>query len=236
MKGGGVDRAALWTNGRYFLQAKNQLGSEWTLTQASTIGVPTMSEWIRDNMPEGSKVRIDPYLFLSDAYEELKRTVAGKDHTIVLISETNLVDQVWGRERLSPPSSPLRLHDMKFAGVDTPTKFANCQGIHERWFPKSKGVQCLDLTLGLVALDGHKLWLDPSKVSVAIIDSFNDACLKYYADLKSAEGQELDPDTAEKVREGGITQECNGPAAIYRLSPLSIAKALKNAAELEGMK
>ncbi|CAM6082520.1 unnamed protein product [Calypogeia fissa] len=54
------DRAALWTNGRYFLQAENQLGSEWMLMQAGTIGVPRMSEWIRDNMPEGSKVRIDP--------------------------------------------------------------------------------------------------------------------------------------------------------------------------------
>ncbi|CAM6120396.1 unnamed protein product [Calypogeia fissa] len=291
------DRAALWTDGRYFLQAESQLGSEWTLMRAGTTGVPTMSEWIRDNMPEGSKVGIDPYVFSSDAYEELKRTVAGKDHTIVLISETNLVDQVWGRERPSPPSSPLRLHDMKFAGVDAPTKLANLRKelvtagataivvttLDEvAWLLNLRGndvphspvtyayiiVQLESATLFVdeskvtkevaeylseasvnvkpyedlvseikrVALDGHKLWLDPSKVSVAVIDSFNDACSKYYADLKSAEGQELDPDTAEKVGEGGFTQECNGPAAIYRLSPLGIAKALKNAAELEGMK
>lgn len=64
-------------------------------------------------------------MFSSDAYEELKRTLGAKNHTIALIPETNLVDQVWGSERPSPPSSPLRLHDMKFAGVDTPTKLAN---------------------------------------------------------------------------------------------------------------
>lgn len=67
----------------------------------------------------------EQYLFSSDASEELKRTLAARDHTVVLIAETNLVDQVWGSERPSPPTSPLRLHDIKFAGVDTPTKIAN---------------------------------------------------------------------------------------------------------------
>jgi Xaa-Pro aminopeptidase len=32
--------AALWTDGRYFLQAESQLGSEWTLMRAGTPGVP----------------------------------------------------------------------------------------------------------------------------------------------------------------------------------------------------
>lgn len=69
-------------------------------------------------------------------------------------------------------------------------------------------------------------------MSVAIIDAFNDTCANYYADLKSAEAREVDSNIAEKVN----IQEANGPAAIYRLSPVGLAKALKNAAELEGMK
>jgi hypothetical protein len=42
------------------MQAEAQLGHEWTLMRAGTTGVPSMSEWIRDNLPEGSKVGIDP--------------------------------------------------------------------------------------------------------------------------------------------------------------------------------
>lgn len=32
--------AALWTDGRYFLQAESQLGKDWTLMRAGTPGVP----------------------------------------------------------------------------------------------------------------------------------------------------------------------------------------------------
>lgn len=88
-----------------------------------------------------------------------------------------------------------------------------------------------------LAHDGQKLWLDPSKVSVAVIDSFNDACSQYYEELKTEEGKMADAaGPAEKTGDVVNIKEANGPAAIYRLSPVGLAKALKNAAELEGMK
>jgi hypothetical protein len=69
-------------------------------------------------------VGCEQYVITGDASEELKRTIGAKDHSLVLITDINLVDQVWGPERPSPPKSPLRLHDIKYAGVDTPTKLA----------------------------------------------------------------------------------------------------------------
>jgi len=38
--------AALWTDGRYFLQAEEQLSSEWTLMRAGTPGVPDVRIYI----------------------------------------------------------------------------------------------------------------------------------------------------------------------------------------------
>jgi Xaa-Pro aminopeptidase len=84
-----------------------------------------------------------------------------------------------------------------------------------------------------LALDRCKLWLDPSKTSVAVIDSFNDVCSQYYSDLKKEEAQKVAGRAGE---EGGLIDEANGPAAIFRLSPLGVFKAIKNAEELEGMK
>ena len=37
------DCAALWTDGRYFLQAETQLGPDWTLMKAGVPGVPQVS-------------------------------------------------------------------------------------------------------------------------------------------------------------------------------------------------
>ncbi|BBN15819.1 Xaa-Pro aminopeptidase [Marchantia polymorpha subsp. ruderalis] len=279
------DRASLWTDGRYFLQAENQLGPHWTLMRAGTAGVPSMSEWCRDNLPEGSVVGVDPYLFTSDAFEELKRTLAEKNHSISLLYDCNLVDQVWGSARPNPPSAPLRVHDIKYAGVDVSTKLANLRKelvsvgatvivvtmLDEiAWLLNLRGsdVPCSPVTYAYVvveletatlfvdeskvthdvaqqlaqasvtvkpyeslvpeirklALEGSKLWLDASRVSVAIKNAFNDACLQYYSNLGSLEASKRE------------LKEANGPASLHRSSPISLSKALKNDAELEGMK
>lgn len=36
------DKALLWTDGRYFLQAEQELSAEWTLMKAEEPGVPTI--------------------------------------------------------------------------------------------------------------------------------------------------------------------------------------------------
>ncbi|KAL2612171.1 hypothetical protein R1flu_023863 [Riccia fluitans] len=279
------DRAALWTDGRYFLQAENQLGPEWTLMRAGTAGVPPMSEWCRDSLPEGSRIGIDPYLFSSDASEELKRTLAEKNHSLCLLYDNNLVDQLWGAERPSPPTSPLRIHDIKYAGVDVATKLTDLRKelaaagataiivtmLDEvAWLLNLRGsdVPCSPVAYAYVlveldsatlfvdeskvtgdvakhlseasvnvksyeslvpeirslALRGAKLWLDASKVSVAINNAFSDACVQYYSNLSNIASSERQD------------REANGPASLHRMSPISRAKALKNDTELKGMK
>lgn len=54
------DKAALWTDGRYFLQAEKQLSSNWVLMRAGNTGVPTTSEWLSDVLAPGCRIGIDP--------------------------------------------------------------------------------------------------------------------------------------------------------------------------------
>lgn len=51
--------------------------------------------------------------------------LAEKDQELVLVYEDNLVDKVWGDARPEPPSNPLRVHELRYAGVDVATKLAN---------------------------------------------------------------------------------------------------------------
>jgi hypothetical protein len=55
-------QAALWTDGRYFLQASKQLDHNWTLMKSGMSGVATKEEWLNQVLPEKSKVGIDPKL------------------------------------------------------------------------------------------------------------------------------------------------------------------------------
>ncbi|KAH9301834.1 hypothetical protein KI387_013417, partial [Taxus chinensis] len=116
------DKASLWTDGRYFLQAENQLGPDWMLMRAGTVGVPTISEWLTDVLSPGSKIGIDPFLFSSDAAEELKQTLSRKDHKLVYVYDGNLVDEIWKEARPKSPSAPARVHDIKYAGLGVSSK------------------------------------------------------------------------------------------------------------------
>lgn len=64
-------------------------------------------------------------MFSADAGDDLRRTLGEKDQELVLVYEDNLVDKVWGEGRPPPPSKPLRVHELRYAGVDVATKLAN---------------------------------------------------------------------------------------------------------------
>ncbi len=54
--------AALWTDGRYFLQASQQLGPAWTLMRGGSPGCPDIPDWLAGAVPEGGRVGIDPFV------------------------------------------------------------------------------------------------------------------------------------------------------------------------------
>ena len=45
-----AEAAMLWTDGRYFVQAAQQLAGTWTLMRSAEPGVPTLEEWGRDSL------------------------------------------------------------------------------------------------------------------------------------------------------------------------------------------
>uniref|UniRef100_A0ACD5X7F9 Uncharacterized protein n=1 Tax=Avena sativa TaxID=4498 RepID=A0ACD5X7F9_AVESA len=118
------NNAAFWTDGRYFLQAEKELSHVWTLMRSGNHGVPTTIEWLNDVLPSGCRVGIDPFLFSSDAAEELKDAISDKNHELILIRDLNLVDEIWGESRPEPPKEPTRVHAIKYAGIDVPSKLS----------------------------------------------------------------------------------------------------------------
>ncbi|XVF31333.1 hypothetical protein REPUB_Repub16aG0136600 [Reevesia pubescens] len=115
------DKAALWTDGHYFLQ----LSSSWILMRPGNLGVPATSEWLNDILAPGGRVGIDPFLFSYDAAEELEEAISKKNLELVYLYDLNLVDEIWKESRPKPPNKPIRVHDMKYAGVDVVSKLSS---------------------------------------------------------------------------------------------------------------
>lgn len=66
-------QALLWTDGRYHLQAEQQLGAGWTLMKAGKPSVPTIKDFLAKHLQRESRVGIDPFVhsvaFVNDLQE-----------------------------------------------------------------------------------------------------------------------------------------------------------------------
>jgi len=131
------NEAALWTDGRYFLQASKQLDADsWTLMKDGLPDTPTQADWLCKVLPsDGGRVGVDPYLLQVDVWKPLSKQLESSGHSLVATPQ-NLVDVAWGAERPDPPSNPVFPLPLAFTGkpwqekIDTvrsKMKEDNCQ-------------------------------------------------------------------------------------------------------------
>ncbi|KAJ2992148.1 hypothetical protein HDV02_003264, partial [Globomyces sp. JEL0801] len=238
-----LDKAALWTDGRYFLQASQQLTSQWTLQKAGLPNVPTKEEWLIQVLPAQSTVAIDPTLFTFAAAKLLKEKLEGKGHKLVSSTE-NLVDKVW-ENRPAPPSNSIIVLDTKYAGKSYQEKISDLQKYLSENSYWGLVVSALDeiawlfnlrgsdisfnpvfLSYAIVTADGVFLYVDEKKVTSAMREHLGDKVIikpydAVFADLKS-KGVEM----ASSDKKPFDTKR----------NPIQDAKAIKNEVELEGFR
>ncbi|KAJ4831479.1 hypothetical protein Tsubulata_037616 [Turnera subulata] len=72
----------------------------------------------------GNELSWEQFLFSFDAAEELKQAIAAKNHKLVYLYSLNLVDEIWKETRPKPPNKSIRVHDLKYAGMDASSKLS----------------------------------------------------------------------------------------------------------------
>lgn len=88
------DSAALWTDGRYFLQAGQQLSDvPIDLMKSGQPGVPTLAEYLAGHLEPGDKVGFDGRTVTRAFVEELDKKLADKQ--VTYYSEEDLADLIW---------------------------------------------------------------------------------------------------------------------------------------------
>jgi Xaa-Pro aminopeptidase len=118
-----ADRAAIFVDGRYLLQVRDQVDTAIFAVEHLVDNPP--DKWLQANLSAGAKFGYDPWLHTADNAERLSKAAAAAGATLVP-AEPNPIDSVW-RDRPAPPLGAVTVHDLKFAGEAAPEKLARIQ-------------------------------------------------------------------------------------------------------------
>ncbi len=117
-----ADRAGLWTDGRYFIQAADQLaGSGFSLYRMNEEGVPTVGEFVKEALPEGGTIGFDGRV-MSTAEAESFREIA-EEKSGNLYTEEDLVGLIW-QDRPALPCTKLWILKKEFSGESAVSKLS----------------------------------------------------------------------------------------------------------------
>ncbi|CAO2149136.1 unnamed protein product [Urochloa humidicola] len=107
-----MKEALLWTDGRYFLQATQQLSNRWKLMRMGED--PPVETWIADNLEDEAVIGINPWCISVDSAQRYEHAFSKKHQTLFQLS-SDLVDEVW-KDRPPVEPRPVIVHPVEFAG------------------------------------------------------------------------------------------------------------------------
>ena len=120
-----MEKAALWTDGRYFLQAGQQLDQScWQLMKAGLPETPSKEKWLTAELGSGQRVGVDPALISFEAAKKLREALnKNKSIELVPIGE-NLIDAIWKDQPAFEPKEIDHL-PIKFSGKSSVDKISD---------------------------------------------------------------------------------------------------------------
>ncbi|KAK7922519.1 hypothetical protein WMY93_009421 [Mugilogobius chulae] len=102
------NKAALWTDSRYWVQAEREMDCNWELQKDVSVG--SIVQWLIAEFPKTGQIGFDPFLFSLKKHEEFAASLESSNLTLKSISN-NLVDEVWKTRPPLPPDNLIRLPD-----------------------------------------------------------------------------------------------------------------------------
>jgi Xaa-Pro aminopeptidase len=115
-----MDRAVLFVDGRYTLQAREQ--ADTSLFAIEHLVEMPLDRWIEANLSPGDRLGYDPWLHTVEGADRLGRACAAASAALVPV-EPDLIDAIW-TDRPAAPLGAVTLHDLRFAGEAAEDKLA----------------------------------------------------------------------------------------------------------------
>ncbi len=248
-----TDKAALFVDGRYALQAPAQVDQDmFEIKDLMDGGVPA---WIEATAKAGQVLGYDPRLHSPDSLARLEAAAVKAGASMMAMSD-NPLDAAWGANRPAQPAAPVVPHPLQYSGEASAEKRRRI-GLAMNadaavltapasiaWLFNIRGGDVIrsPLPLGQAILrkDGSAdLFLDPAKITPGLAKWLDaDVALHDPSDLQGAlaklSNQIVSIDPAQSSAWYFSQLETAG-ARIYRMpDPTALPRAIKNAVEIAG--
>lgn len=253
-----ADKAGLWTDGRYFVQAESQLsGSCVRLFRMGDPGVPSIGEFLREEIPQGGVLGFDGRVVSDEVGRELLSAL--EDKQVSVSDSRDLVGEIW-TERPPMSCEPVWILEERFAGMRTEDKLDCVRSVMREKGCDVHLMTMLDEIAWLFNLRGGDIVNNPVFLANAVI-SLDEATL--YIQEKA-----LLPDTGEYLNRLGVSVKPYGEFSqaagklagrtillerkkisfsicenldetnriVDAMNPCAVLKAVKNPVEIENMR
>ena len=167
-----LDKALLWTDSRYYLQAESELqGTTVELMRESDIDCPTIPEWLCKaigNQEAGSgKVAVNPEMYSVNGYRELKATL--EEGGLSLVS-MDLISPLWTEGRPAIPTSLLYEYEEKYTGESVESKLTRVRKALEERHCQALVISALDEIGWLLNIRGKDVDYTPCLISYVVVE------------------------------------------------------------------
>ncbi|WP_257252788.1 aminopeptidase P family protein [Endozoicomonas sp. SESOKO3] len=251
------ERAALWTDGRYFLQAEEQLaGSGIELMKQGQPDVPPINRWITDTLDEGQVIGFDGTVVSLRFVRNLKKLFDSK--SLLLKTDLDLLNDIW-KDRPAMPAEPVALHSDGMAGKSREEKLAEVREAMTEagadhilmaalddiaWLFNLRGsdVECNPVFMAYahITKDSARLFIDDSRLEKEALEALKASSVELCAYSAVADSLSLLNDTTLLIDPATTCQWlfdviAESVCVVEATSPAKNLKAVKNPVEIKRM-
>lgn len=162
-----MDEAGLWTDGRYFIQAENELkDSGIKLFKMGEEGVPTIEEYLLEKLPKNSTLGFDGRVMSVKEGQSLANKLAFKGINIEY--KYDLVNDIW-EDRCSLPTEKAFLLGVEYSGESFSDKLYRIRAVMKEKKATTHILASLDDIAWLFNIRGRDVKSNPVVLSYAVI-------------------------------------------------------------------
>ena len=253
------DEAGLWTDGRYFIQAENELkNSTIKLFKMGEEGVPTIEKYLIDNMKKDSKLGFDGKVVCAKEGKNLKDKLEFKN--IDIEYNYDLVGQIW-ENRTELPKEKAFLLDVKYTGESFSERLKRVRNAMKEKEASVHIITTLDdiawlfnirggdikhnpvvLSYTVITLDEVYLFIDEDKLDETIKNELNKEKVQVkpydsiYEFVKTIDEKEVVLLDSNKVNYAIYNNISKSIRKIDTQNPTIMFKAIKNEIELKNIR
>lgn len=248
--------SALWIDGRYFVQADEELAdTEVRAMRMKEPGVPTVEEYLADALTEGQVLGFDARCLSHAMAKKLEKAVTEKGAAVKAV---DVISPVWGSDRPALPATEAWLVTPENAGMEIAEKLAKARAVLDKeksdalvegrldcvaWLLnlRAMDIECTPYALAFCILEKEacRLFVDSARIPAEVQDELRKAGVtlcpydEIYAACAALESGTVlyDPAAANHALCMALTENKKITAAA-KTDPLLLPKALRNEGEL----